>query len=84
VNDFATSIIRTYTPIIVGSVIGWLAARGVSISAEGAAGLAAFLAAAFSAFYYLVIRLIERKYPGAGALLGVAKRPEYPVEAKKE
>jgi hypothetical protein len=80
-NDFVTSLIRTWVPIIVGSIIGWLAARGINIDAQAVAGLAAFLAAVFSGLYYLVIRLIERRYPGAGALLGSAKRPEY-VETK--
>jgi hypothetical protein len=37
----------------------------------------------FSGLYYLIIRLIERKHPGAGALLGTAKQPEYTATAKE-
>jgi hypothetical protein len=82
-NDFATSLIRTFVPLIVGSIAAWLAARGINISSEDAAGLAAFLAAVFAGLYYLLIRLIERKHPGAGALLGAAKQPEYTATAKE-
>jgi hypothetical protein len=82
-NDFATSIIRTYVPIAVGGVVGWLATRGVKISPEQAAQLG-IGPMAFSSFsYYLVVRLVEQKYPGAGALLGSAKKPEYTAEAEK-
>lgn len=76
-SDFVTSLIRTWTPIIVGSIVGWLASHGLDVSAEDAVGLTAFLTAVFSGLYYLVVRLIERKYPSAGALLGSTKKPEY-------
>lgn len=76
-NDFVTSLIRTWTPMLVGAVVSWLATRGVNLDPEAAAGLAAFIAGLFSALYYLLVRLIERKYPEAGVLLGSTKKPNY-------
>lgn len=76
-NDFITSLIRTWTPIIVGSIVAWLTARGIDVSAQDALGLTAFLSAVFSGAYYLVVRLAERKFPQVGLLLGSTKKPEY-------
>jgi hypothetical protein len=76
-NDLVTSLIRTWTPIIVGQIAGYLAATGIDVDANAIAGLTAFLGALFSGLYYLVVRLIERKYPQAGILLGKAKLVEY-------
>jgi uncharacterized membrane protein (DUF441 family) len=77
VSDFTTSVIRTIVPVIVGSVLAWLASRGIRLDDEAATGLSTFLVAVFTAAYYILIRLVERKYPGAGALLGSPKKPEY-------
>lgn len=76
-SDFITSLIRTYVPIIVGSIIAWLSARGIAIDANAIAGLAAFLSAVFSGAYYLLIRILEKKYPQVGILLGSTRKPEY-------
>lgn len=77
VNDFITSLIRTYVPIIIGSVAAWLTAKGITIDSTAIAGLTAFLSGLFSAVYYVVVRLIERKYSRAGILLGRAKEIHY-------
>lgn len=76
-NDLITSLIRTWTPIIVGQIIGFLTAQGIDVGVDAIAGLTAFLGALFSGLYYLIVRLIERKYPQAGILLGRAKKVEY-------
>lgn len=81
-SDFVTSLIRTWTPMVVGSVIAWLTARGIALDDGAVAGLTAFMAALFSALYYFVARLIERQNPKAGVLLGTAKKVEY-SEIKK-
>lgn len=81
-SDFLTSLIRTYVPIIVGSFVGWLAVKGVSLDPNAIAGLTAFLGGLFSAVYYLVVRLLERKFPQVGILLGSTKKPEYTVPLK--
>lgn len=77
-NDFITSLIRTWTPVFVGSVISWLATRGLDIDPADAAGLATALTGIIIAAYYLLARLIERKLPSVGGLLlGSSKKPEY-------
>jgi hypothetical protein len=76
-NDFVTSLIRTYVPMVVGSVVAWLSVRGFDIDPAGVIGLTAFLSGFISAAYYLVVRILERQFPSAGVLLGSAKKPEY-------
>ena len=83
-NDLITSLIRTWTPIIVGQLAGFLTAQGLDVGVDAIAGLTAFLGALFSALYYLAARLLERRFPQAGILLGKAKLVEYsaPKEVK--
>jgi uncharacterized membrane protein (DUF441 family) len=76
-SNFITSLVRTYVPIFVGAVVSYLATRGIEIDAEAAAGLAAFLGGFASAVYYFGVRLIERRIPSAGVLLGSVKTPDY-------
>lgn len=76
-QDIFTSFIRTTVPIIVGSVVAFLAARGVNLDDNAVAGLTAFLSGLFSAVYYLLVRVIEKRYPQAGWLLGSPKPPTY-------
>lgn len=70
---FIYSIIRTLVPIIVGSVISAFAVAGMQIDKAGEEGLTIFLTGAFISIYYLVVRLLEKRWPGVGILLGVAK-----------
>lgn len=76
-NDLVTSIIRTWTPILVGAVISWLTARGIHIDPTSAVGIVPFLTAFFSALYYFIVRLLESKFPAFGWLLGQAKKVTY-------
>ncbi len=76
-NDYVVSLIRTLCPVIVGSVAGFLAAKGINLDPSATAGLTAFLSGLFTTVYYLTVRIIESKYPKAGYLLGVPKKPEY-------
>jgi hypothetical protein len=76
-NSFVTSLVRTYVPIIVGSLASYLALKGIQLDATALAGLTAFLGGIISAVYYLVVRLLEKKFPQVGVLLGVAAKPTY-------
>lgn len=76
-SDFAVSLIRTWTPMVAGAILGFLTSAGVQLDAQAAAALTAFLTALFGGLYYLVVRLYEKRYPKAGALLGVAAKPQY-------
>ena len=67
VSDFVISQVRTWAPIIVGALISW----GVlpeDLSTEAALALSGGIMGA----YYLVVRLLEEKWPVFGWLLGKA------------
>lgn len=76
-TDFILSLVRTYTPIAVGAVVAWLVTLGVEVDVETQAGLVVALTGVIQAIYYTVIRLLEKKFPQIGVLLGSAKTPEY-------
>lgn len=70
------SIVRTVTPIVVGAILGWLTASNIPVDPEFEITLTAALTAAFSAVYYLLVRLFERYVsPKLGWLLGLAQQP---------
>jgi cation transporter-like permease len=70
------SITRTLVPIIVGAVLGWLAASNIPLDPEFEVALTALLTGLFSAAYYLLVRVFERYVsPKLGWLLGNAKQP---------
>lgn len=70
------SIVRTLVPILVGGVLGWLTASNVPLDPEFEVTLTAVLTAAFSAVYYLLVRLFERYVsPRLGWLLLSPKQP---------
>lgn len=78
-NSYITSLIRTWTPIIVGSLISWLATRGLSIDKNASDAAVTFLTALIIALYYVVVRLFEKYVsPKFGWLLGMASAPNYP------
>lgn len=71
-GDFLTSLVRTWVPI----AIGYLVSLGVlpdDLSDEATAAATA----AVIALYYALARLLERRWPAAGWLLGVPKTPTY-------
>lgn len=76
-GDLVTSIIRTVVPMIVGSLVSFLATKGINLDEQSAAALGTFLAALFSAIYYVIARVLEEKFPQLGILLGVKRPPQY-------
>lgn len=82
-TNLFTSLIRTYVPIIVGAVVAYLATIGLELDADSQAGLIVALTGALQGAYYLVARLLERKFPAAGALLGSTQKPVYIEPIKK-
>lgn len=73
---FTLSLIRTWVPVIAGSIISWLAVMGLQIDTEGEKGLTIFLTGLLIGLYYLIIRLIGKKFPQIEVLLGSAKSPD--------
>lgn len=77
-SNLGPSLIRTLVPILV-TLLGPLAARWLGIDSEQ---LAAALGVLLGAVYYLVVRLIERRHPNAGLLLGQRGAPTYTSERR--
>lgn len=73
---FVISLIRTNTPALVGALVGLLVSLGLQVPDDAVAGLTAFLGFLFTALYYLIVRLLEEKFPQVGILLGYAKSPD--------
>ena len=77
-NNFVTSLIRTYVPIVVGAIVSFLVTSGIEIDANAQLGLVTFLTAVLQGAYYLAARLLEKQWPSIGGLLlGSSKKPEY-------
>lgn len=76
-TNFALSLIRTWTPILIGAVVAWLLTLGIEIDSETQASLVIALTGVLQAIYYALARALEVKYPRLGVLLGTTKQPEY-------
>lgn len=77
-SDLTPSIIRTGVPLIVGPLVTWAASKGVDIDGET---VTAAVAAVVGLAYYVLARLLERRWPALGVLLGSKKTPTYtPVD----
>lgn len=77
-DSFVISQIRTYVPILVGALIAWLATMGLQLDTNTQSGLVIALTGVLQAVYYFVARVIERRWPQAGAfLLGSSAKPVY-------
>ncbi len=76
-SDFVISSIRTYVPIFVGAFVAWLSLKGIQLDSSTVLALGTGLGGLFAAVYYGVIRLVEKKYPQVGVLLGSTQQPTY-------
>lgn len=73
-TDLAPSLVRTLAPLIAGPVI---ARFGFDVTDPDTLALAT---AVFGWLYYVLVRLVETKWPTFGYLLGIAKAPAYSTE----
>ena len=76
-SDLITGTIRTVVPSIVSTFALFMAARGFELDEASLAGLESFLVGIAVAAYYVVVRLLGKKFPWAESLLGSTKKPEY-------
>lgn len=73
VDDLALSLIRTWVPIGVGSLVAWLATRGGLVLSPHASATAGVVAAGVcAAAYYAIARALEQVT--GGGLIGRAGR----------
>ena len=82
-NNVAVSLIRTWVPIGVGALISWLITLGIEVDEETQKGLVIACTALIMAIYYGVVKLLERKFPWVGVLLGIRAQPAY-IETKTQ
>lgn len=75
-NPLVASVIRTLVPAAVGQVAAWLALLNVPLTPAAEVGLTTFLGFAFTAIYYVGVRIIEQQWPAFGVLLGLPKSPD--------
>lgn len=75
-DTFAASVVRTFTPIVVGAVVGFLVASNVPLDPEFEVALTGVITVAFQGVYYVAVRLFEKHVsPKFGWLLGNPSQP---------
>lgn len=72
----APAFIRTYVPLLVSALVGWLASIGLNVSDEAQTALAVGIGGVAAAAYYAAVRWAEARWPAVGVLLGSAKTPD--------
>lgn len=81
-NNFFISLIRTWVPVGVGAFITWLAANyDVVVPADASSSLVIGVMGLVTAVYYMLARLVEKRWPGLGKILvglGLGQAPRYP------
>ena len=79
-DSMVKGVIRTYVPLLVTVLAGWLATLGVKVDGAQSAMLVTVIGAVAGAAWYALARVLERRWPRAGALLGVPHAPVYPAK----
>ncbi len=69
------SLIRTYVPLIVGYLVGWLATLGITVTSDQQVAIIGAIGTIAAGVYYTVVRLLEKKFPWATVLLGSSVQP---------
>lgn len=69
------SLIRTWVPLLVSFLAAWLVSKGVQVDDESRTLLVSGVGSLVGGVYYLVVRLLERKFAWATVLLGSNQQP---------
>lgn len=72
-----TSVVRTFSPWIVGIVVGWVSSLGVSLDPDFETAVMTLITVISGALYYVLVRILERFIPNFGWLIGSPKQPVY-------
>jgi len=75
-NALVASVIRTYTPVIVGQVVGFLIMINFPVRPELTLLLMALVGGGLTLAYYTLVRILEQQWPSFGVLLGLTKSPD--------
>lgn len=71
------SMIRTWIPLVVSYVVGWLATLGITVSDEAQLALTGAIGTIIAIAYHAVVRYAERRWPWVSILLGSRSQPVY-------
>jgi hypothetical protein len=81
VNNYLTSLVRTWVPILIGTALSWLAVtHGIVVDPDIQNQAVAVVTALVIGAYYAIVRWIEVRFPQIGWLLGTAKQPGYSAD----
>ena len=75
--DLFLSWVRTAVPAAVGSLIAWLAVKGIVLDPAEATGLILAVGGACVTIYQVLVSTLQRRWPIVGVLLGSTKSPTY-------
>lgn len=77
-NEKVLGFIRTYVPYGVAAALAWLLLHtGLDLTGEVQVLAITLVVALVTNVYYLLIRLLESRWPFLGVFLGWPKQPEY-------
>jgi hypothetical protein len=80
-QNLVLSLVRTWVPIFVGTLISWLASLGINVDTHTRESFVIVMTALVIGLYYTVVRLLERQFPQLGFLLGTPQQPVYTLNA---
>lgn len=76
-SQLVPSLIRTYVPLFVAWLAGWLVSLGIPVDDSTQLALASGIGAIVAGIYYALARWLETKFPAVGILLGYIRQPVY-------
>lgn len=77
-NAALIAVIRTIVPMGVGAIASWLLVTfGLHVTDDQQAQLVVLGTFLLQAFYYMVVKWLEARWPRLGVLLGIPKAPVY-------
>lgn len=69
-DDYVVSLIRTWTPIAIGSALAWVAVHfGLVLSEDTSVPVTVAVVGIVTAVYYAVARAAEKRWPAVGRIL---------------
>jgi hypothetical protein len=76
-SDLVTSWVRTGAALLAGSLVTWLIRQGWLADGSVTQPLTELLTFVAGSVYYVVVRLLESRWPQFGFFLGIPKAPVY-------
>lgn len=76
-NHIPVSIVRTVVPYMVGWIVSLLTMLTITVPASMQVSLTNMITFVVGTVWYIVVRLLEKKWPALGFLLGIPSQPTY-------